>query len=79
MKAAAVQKYGVHMLDALNSGRLPVAHLAKGGLSQSAKDARSALSSSFGISTYGRIAGYQRTPFERGLGAPQDLDSLVGS
>ncbi|MFJ6667409.1 phage tail tape measure protein [Streptomyces sp. NPDC091383] len=79
IKAAAVQKYGVHMLDAINQGRLPVPHLAKGGLPQGAKDARSALSGSFGISTYGKIAGYQRTPFERGLGAPQDLDSLVGS
>ncbi|TGZ14753.1 hypothetical protein DV517_62360 [Streptomyces sp. S816] len=79
VKSDAVRKYGVKMLDALNSGRLPVAHLAKGGLSQSAKDARSQLSSSFGISTYGRIAGYQRTPFEHGLGTPADLDSLVGS
>ncbi|MFF5404628.1 phage tail tape measure protein [Streptomyces misionensis] len=79
IKAAAVQKYGVHMLDAINEGRLPVAHLASGGLSQGAKDARKQLSSSFGISSFGRMAGYHRTPFEHGLATPDSVDSLVSS
>jgi hypothetical protein len=79
MKAAAVRKYGVKMMDALNDGRLPVTHLAKGGLSQAAKDARGQLSGSFGISSFGRMAGYRRTPFERSLGAPADVSSLVSS
>ncbi len=79
IKAAAVQKYGVHMLDAINQGRLPVAHLAGGGLSQGAKDARKQLSGSFGISSFGRMAGYHRTPFEHGLATPDSVDSLVSS
>ncbi|MEV7154917.1 phage tail protein [Streptomyces misionensis] len=79
VKAAAVRKYGVHMLDAINEGRLPVAHLASGGLSQGAKDARKQLSGSFGISSFGKIAGYHRTPFEHGLATPDSVDSLVSS
>ncbi|MFE2073728.1 phage tail protein [Streptomyces misionensis] len=79
VKADAVRKYGVHMLDAINEGRLPVAHLASGGLSQGAKDARKQLSGSFGISSFGKIAGYHRTPFEHGLAAPDSVDSLVSS
>ncbi|MFJ4624222.1 phage tail protein [Streptomyces sp. NPDC088812] len=35
VRAAAVQKYGVRFLDALNSGRLKVAGYAKGGLTKS--------------------------------------------
>ncbi|MEU7048066.1 phage tail protein [Streptomyces eurythermus] len=84
IKAAAVQKYGVKMLDAINDGRLPVTHLAKGGkakpkMSQAQLDARRELSGSFGISAFGRIAGYQRTPFEKSLGAPSDVNALVSS
>ncbi|MGY5048307.1 phage tail protein [Streptomyces sp. 900105755] len=79
MKAAAVRKYGVKMMDAINDGKLPVAHLAKGGMSQAMKDARGQLSGQFGISHFGRLAGYQRTPFERSLGAPSDMSSLVSS
>ncbi|MFI6251520.1 phage tail protein [Streptomyces sp. NPDC051016] len=79
MKAAAVRKYGVKMMDALNNGQLPVAHLAKGGMSQAMKDARGQLSGGFGISSFGRMAGYQRTPFEKSLGAPSDVSSLVSA
>ncbi|MER7838446.1 phage tail tape measure protein [Streptomyces sp. NPDC096040] len=79
MKAAAVRKYGVKMMDALNEGRLPVARLAKGGMPQAMKDARGQLGSSFGISSFGRMAGYQRTPFEKNLGAPGDVSSLVSA
>ena len=50
---------------------------AKGGMSQATKDARRSLTGSFGISTFGRYAGYQRTPFERSLAVPGDSSSLV--
>lgn len=50
---------------------------AKGGMSQSTKDARKELTSSFGISGFGRMAGYQRTPFQRSLAVPGDVSSLV--
>lgn len=79
VQASAVQRYGVGLLDALNSGRLKLAGYARGGLSQTQKDARNQLDSDFGISYFGRQAGYQRTPFERNLGAPQDVNGLVDS
>ncbi|MEW2272177.1 phage tail tape measure protein [Streptomyces griseofuscus] len=90
IKAAAVQKYGTHMLDAINEGRLPVAGFAKGGkvkklteaqkqAIQAQKDARKELGGELGISTFGRMAGYQRTPLDRGLAAPSDLNALVTS
>ncbi|NUS26928.1 MAG: phage tail protein [Streptomyces sp.] len=65
------------LLEAINSGQ--VQRFAKGGLSQAAKDARGQLRGSFGISSFGRAAGYQRTPFERDLGAPSDVNALVSS
>ena len=77
VQASAVRKYGVKLLDALNAGRLKLAGFARGGLTQAQKDARSQLSGQMGISYFGRLAGYQRTPFERSLGAPSDLGSLV--
>ena len=90
VKAAAVRKYGVKMLDAINEGRLQVAGFARGGhltkaqqraraLAQAEAQPRRELSSEFGISTFGRMAGYKRTPFEKSLGAPADLSSLVSS
>ncbi|WP_318205397.1 phage tail protein [Streptomyces sp. SCL15-4] len=84
IKADSVRKYGVKFLDALNEGRLPVAHFAKGGktkpkIDQAQLDARRALSGSFGISAFGRLAGYQRTPFEKSLGGATDVNALVSS
>lgn len=52
---------------------------AKGGMSQAQKDARSSLSSSFNISHFGRMAGYQNDPISKALGAPADLGALVSS
>jgi TP901 family phage tail tape measure protein len=67
------------LLEAINEDRVP--HFAKGGsvskLSQAEKDARSALSGQFGISHFGRMAGYHTTPFERSLGSPADLGGLT--
>jgi TP901 family phage tail tape measure protein len=88
MKAEAVRKYGVKFFDALNEGRLHVAGFARGGhltkaqraAQEQAKaehDAQHQLGSEFGISYFGRLAGYKRTPFEHNLGAPTDINALV--
>ncbi|MEU2584507.1 phage tail protein [Streptomyces avermitilis] len=79
VQSSAVKKYGVAFMDALNSGRLKLAKLAKGGLTQTMKDARNSLRDSFGISHFGSKAGYARTPFEKELGAPSDLGALVSA
>ncbi|MFF3511528.1 phage tail tape measure protein [Streptomyces sp. NPDC002573] len=79
VQSSAVKKYGVGFFDALNAGRLKLAGFAKGGLTQAERDARGQLRGEFGISGFGRLAGYKRTPFERGLGAPDGLDALVSS
>ena len=78
MKAAAVRKYGEKFMQALNEGRLTMPRFASGGkVSSEARDARSSLRGQFGISSFGRLAGYQRTPFEKSLGAPSDVPALV--
>lgn len=83
IKAAAVQKYGEHFLQRVNDGQFDGPRYASGGkvkgLTQAEKDARAGLRGSFGISAFGRSAGYQRTPFEHNLGAPSDMNSLVSS
>ncbi|MEU9245691.1 hypothetical protein [Streptomyces sp. NPDC048385] len=80
MKKAAVDRYGEKFMQLLNAGRLDMPKFASGGkVTQAMKDARGQLSGSFGISTFGRMAGYQRTPFERSLGAPSDMSSLVSA
>ncbi|MEU2734689.1 phage tail protein [Streptomyces sp. NPDC007095] len=68
------QKYR-SMLEAINEDRVP--HFAKGGVTAAEKSARSALAGGFGISHFGRMAGYHTTPFERSLGSPADLGSLT--
>jgi hypothetical protein len=69
------------LLEAINDDRLP--RFAKGGsvskLAQAEKDARGSLRGQFGISAFGRAAGYHLAPFEKSLGAPSDLGSLVSS
>ena len=79
VQSSAVKKYGVGLMDALNAGRLKVAKLARGGMTQTMKDARSELRNQFGISHFGQRAGYGRTPFEKALGAPSDMGSLVSA
>ncbi|MFE2311676.1 phage tail protein [Streptomyces sp. NPDC059441] len=63
------------MLEAINEDRVP--HFAKGGITAAEKSARAGLSGQFGISHFGRMAGYHTTPFERSLGSPADLGSLT--
>ncbi|WP_158953043.1 phage tail protein [Streptomyces scabiei] len=66
------------LLKAINDGRLP--KFARGGkVSSAMKDARADLRDQFDISHFGRKAGYQRTPFEKAVGAPSDLKSLVSA
>jgi TP901 family phage tail tape measure protein len=83
MKEAAVRKYGERFMQDINDGRLHMPHFAKGGKvkltagQQAELDGRNQLRSEFGISYFGRLAGYQRTPFEHGLAAPSDMSGLV--
>lgn len=80
MRAAAVRKYGLHFMQAVNSGSangLP--GFASGGLSQNARDARSTISGNLGISWFGRYAGYTMTPTDKALATPPDLGTLVAS
>ncbi|MFD7794317.1 phage tail protein [Streptomyces sp. NPDC059759] len=90
IKKAAVDKYGEKFLQRVNDGQFDGAHYAKGGKVTKAqqrakaqaaaeKEARADLRDSFGISHFGVKAGYQRTPFEKGLGGADDMGSLVSA
>lgn len=90
VRSSAVRKYGVGLLDALNEGRLKLAAFAKGGkltkaqqaakaLREAEKQPRATLRDQFGISHFGTMAGYRATPFEKALGSPQDMGSLVSA
>ncbi|MEV6116630.1 phage tail tape measure protein [Streptomyces sp. NPDC052109] len=76
VNARSTRKY-LPLLQLINKDKL--GHFARGGLTQAEKDARNQLNSDFGISSFGHIAGYKRTPFERNLGAPDDINALVSS
>lgn len=79
VNAESTRKY-LPLLEAINQDKMKLATFAKGGkLTQTQKDARGQLSGSFGISSFGRMAGYQRTPFEHDLAASTDLGALVSS
>ncbi|WP_381562911.1 phage tail protein [Streptomyces eurythermus] len=83
VKAAAVRKYGVRMLDALNEGRLQVAGFAKGGkVSAQAKAEAEARRDAYGdltVSHFGYMAGYRRSEFGNALGKPDSVGSLVST
>lgn len=79
MRAAAVDKYGVGFMQRVNNGLVKLPGFAKGGMSQSTKDARRDLSQSFSISHFGKIGGYKRDPFEKALSGPDSLSSLISS
>jgi hypothetical protein len=85
VKKAAVDKYGEHFLQRINDGQFEGPRFAKGGkvkltaAQQAEKAGRSALAGEFGISSFGRMAGYARTPFEHSLAAPADMGSLVSA
>ncbi|MFF7763127.1 hypothetical protein [Streptomyces griseorubiginosus] len=79
VKAAAVRKYGVKMLDALNSGQLPVMRLAKGGVTKAEAEARRAARGDLTMSHFGQMAGYSRSEFASGLGRPDSVSALVNA
>lgn len=77
VNAASARRHAA-LLEAINNDK--VAHFASGGkVSAAEKSARAGLSGQFGISYFGRTAGYQRTPFEHNLAVPTDINALVGS
>lgn len=79
IQAAAVRKYGVRALDAINDGQLQLPALASGGLTTAQKEARAGIKNTLGISTVGQWAGYQLTPMEKSLATPEKLGDLVTS
>ncbi|MEU5596699.1 phage tail protein [Streptomyces sp. NPDC020298] len=76
VNAKATQKY-LPLLQLINKDKL--GHFARGGLTSAEKDARKQLHGEFGISYFGRRAGYRRTPFEHGLAVPTDVNALVSA
>ena len=90
VRSAAVKKYGVPLLDALNAGRLKLAGFAKGGhLSKSQKAAkaradaeRQARHEAMGdltISRFGQMAGYKHSEFGSALAKSDSISSLVNA
>ncbi|MEU3982525.1 hypothetical protein AB0F77_20925 [Streptomyces sp. NPDC026672] len=79
VKAAAVRKYGVKMLDAINDGRLPLTRLAGGGTTKAEAQARKDAAGQLGISHFGWMAGWRTDEFSKALGKPESVDSLVGA
>ncbi|CAM5251175.1 hypothetical protein SGLAM104S_01639 [Streptomyces glaucescens] len=80
VRSAAVQKYGVAFLDALNQGRLKVAGYAKGGkVSKGEAEARRSAWGDLTVSHFGRMAGWSRSEFGSALGRPDSLSALVGA
>jgi hypothetical protein len=65
------------LLEMINADRLP--RFAKGGLSESAKQARKDLGSDVTLSTAGKLAGYRNTETVHDLGMPDSVSSLVSS
>ncbi|MEE1838080.1 phage tail protein [Streptomyces sp. SP17KL33] len=79
VQASAVRKYGLPLLNALNSGRLKLPGFARGGVTKKEREARKDMAGQFRISHFGQKAGYQYTSFEKALGKPADVKSLVSS
>ncbi|MFI8535327.1 phage tail protein [Streptomyces aquilus] len=83
VQAAMVRKYGVPLLDALNSGQLRLAGFASGGLTdkqkQAEKDARKAAAGDLTISYFGKRAGYKNSEFASALGKSDSIGELVNA
>lgn len=66
------------LLELINSGRMP--RFAAGGkVSQAEREARADLAGQFGMNRFGSAAGWSTSSFQKGLGAPSDLASLVAA
>lgn len=94
MRSAAVAKYGVQFMDAVNSGRLRLPGFAKGGKltakqkaqikareerARAEREARGDARGDLTISHFGRMAGYKTTEFQGDLARPDSLNDLVGT
>lgn len=87
MRAAAVSKYGVGFMDAVNTGRLRIPGYAKGGKLtekqkaelQRQKEGQGALKGDVTFSTAGKLAGYKNAELMHNLGMPDSVSSLVSS
>jgi hypothetical protein len=79
VQASAVSKYGVPLLDALNSGRLKLAGFAKGGVTKKEREARSAARGELTVSHFGRMAGFKNPEIRNQIGDPGSVMDLVKS
>jgi hypothetical protein len=91
VRAAAVDKYGVPFMDALNAGRLSLPGFAKGGKltakqkaaaaaeKQRQKEGRGALTGDVTFSTAGKLAGFKNPEMIHNLGMPDSVNALAGS
>jgi hypothetical protein len=77
VQASAVSKYGVPLLDALNSGRLKLAGFAKGGVTKKEREARSAARGELTVSHFGRMAGFKNPEIRNQIGDPDSVMDLV--
>jgi hypothetical protein len=78
VRAAAVGKYGVPFLDALNAGRLRLPGFAKGGkLTDKQKEARSYLTGNSTLTDMSIIAGAQNAEISSKLGKERSEGALV--
>ncbi|MBP5896309.1 phage tail protein [Streptomyces sp. LBUM 1481] len=79
VQASAVRKYGLPLLNALNSGHLKLPGFARGGVTKKEREARKDMAGQLRLSHFGKKAGYDYTSFEKALGKPGDIKSLVSS
>ncbi|MEU1787118.1 phage tail protein [Streptomyces sparsogenes] len=86
MKAAAVAKYGVRFMDAVNTGRLRLPGFAKGGLTEKQKEAlrkqneaRSSLRGDVTLGNMSLIAGRVNPEIRGMLARPADESALISS
>ncbi|MCQ8831754.1 phage tail protein [Streptomyces malaysiensis] len=84
VRAAAVAKYGVGFMDAVNAGRLP--RFAKGGLTEKQKEAarkqaeaRSSLRGAVTLGNMSTIAGWVNPEIRGMLAKPADESALISS
>ncbi|MDX3229421.1 hypothetical protein [Streptomyces sp. ME19-01-6] len=86
MRAAAVAKYGVRFMDALNAGRLRLPGFKKGGLTEKQKEAirkqneaRSSLRGDVTLGNMSLIAGRVNPEIRGMLAKPADESALISS
>lgn len=79
INARQTKKY-LPLIEAINNDKIRMSGFASGGkVSSATKEARNDLKGQFGISYFGRLAGYKNNSFEKSLAKPDSLGSLVSS